>query len=72
MIIAEDNPTTKRFYATNGSTTMREILNRTVANEIRRTGGVNKKDQNLLCYGYRTKVISFFVLCCLVFVGLTD
>jgi hypothetical protein len=35
---------------------MREIINRTIANEIRRTGGVNRKDQNLISYGYRGKV----------------
>jgi hypothetical protein len=35
---------------------MREILNRNITNEIRRLGGGNRRDQNLLSYGYRCKV----------------
>lgn len=35
---------------------MRDVLNRTITNEIRRTGGGNRKDQNLISYGYRSKV----------------
>jgi hypothetical protein len=36
---------------------MREVLNRLICNEIRRIGnGGNWKDQNLLSYGYRSKV----------------
>ena len=56
MILPEENPPIKRFYQTNGSITMRDILNRSISYEIRRTGGGHKKDQNLLCFGYRSKV----------------
>lgn len=43
---------------------MKDVLNRTIINEIKRTGG-NKKDQNLLSYGYRSKVSFISYLSCL-------